>query len=130
MSDLKLNGQTINVTVKATLPAGDRMKNYDGTAYSWEAAKKLVPEGTRDTRLVDGMILSDGKREVVVLKRGLNQEPRTGTKVTLDGKPMTVVHALDVPDTFKEKVRYWKGMLPIMASEAWRKARGQGSAFW
>ena len=100
-----------------------------GRPCSRAASDALIPAGTRDSRLVDGLVLTDGTTDYVVKRRGLNRHLPEGTRATLDGKALTVAHSIDVPDTFREKVRYWALMLQIMLISTVSKLRGRGNGF-
>ena len=127
MANLQLGGGHV-VTVKApqAFPAG----KDGGLPYSRAASVALMPRDTIDTRLRDGLILSDGQTDYVVNKRGLNPDLDEGATVKLDGRTLSVKRSLNVPDTFREKLRYWSAMLPLLIRSKLSELSGHGNGFW
>lgn len=125
MSQLIIGSKPIQVAKPQAFPAG----TDGGLPYSRAVSDALIPEGSRDTSLVDALVLTDGKTDYVVKRRGLNRDVAEGTRVKLDGKDLTVKRSLDVPDTLVEKVRYWGLMLQIMITSTVSTLRGRGNGF-
>ena len=124
MSELNFNGKSVQVGNVKQFP----IATDGGLPYGRQAGDALIPNAN-DTQLKDGLILSDGAHHHVVVQRGLNANLREGSKVTLDGKEMTVLRSLNAPDTLREKINYWTGMIPIMFRSAVSQAMGRGNGF-
>lgn len=134
MPELVIQGRHLTVAAPKVFPAG----TDGGSPYSRAAADALIPS-VRDTKLVDGLVLSDGTKHYVVTKRGMSpglgeavESARYDGKpvtVTLDGKRMEVLKSLDAPDTLREKLSYWRVMIPLMFRSMLSQAMGRGNGF-
>ena len=125
MAELTVGTRTTTFKSVQRFPGGQPCGSFP---YSCAAKEALTPGGKRDNQLVDGLILTDGKDDVVVKQRGFNKVLREGTRVQLDGKPMTVLRSINVPDTWGEKWAHWTKAVPLAFQAAFDHVRGRGAA--